>query len=265
MPFIIFELLVAIFHANTSSADIVAILGSIRNLEQNFMVLVGMVPFFMHVLTYVILAKRTLVHHREELKQYYSSIDLDWAFQVIQMVVIIFLISFLSSIVQYSGLKTIFFILLLSLIVISVVLTSLLLLKAMSHPLFQAVTRSVSGNELSIREMEEVKEKIIRIFSEKKLFTNPELTLKDLAGEINVSDRTASQVINKLMGKNFYDFVNDYRIREACQIFDTHMDPRLTVLEVLYQVGFNSKSSFNTQFKKKTGLTPSEYKASQRK
>lgn len=265
VPFIIFELLVVIFHANTTAADMVAILGSIRNLDQDFVILVGIVPFFMHVLTYVILARKTLVNHREELQQYYSSIDLEWAFQVIQMVVIIFLISFLSSIVQYSGSKNIFSVLLLSLIIISVVLTSRLLLKAMSRPLFQTVTRSVPGNELSIREMEVVKEKITRIFSEKKLFTNPELTLKDLAGEINVSDRTVSQVINKLLNKNFYDFVNDYRIREACQIFDTSMDPRLTVLEVLYQVGFNSKSSFNTQFKKKTGLTPSEYKARQSK
>ncbi len=260
-PFLVVELIVAIFHARTSASDIVTILDSIRNQNQNFMMLIGIVPIFIHVLTYVFLARKTLIRHREELQQYYSSIDLDWAFHVIQMVVIIFLISFFSSIVQYSGLKNIFSILLLSLTVISVALTIRLLLKAMSKPLFQTVVRPASGSELPAGEMAEVREKIIQKLSEQKLFTNPELTIKDLAGEINISERTVSTVINKSIGKNFYDMINDYRIGEACRIFDTNMDPKLTVLEVLYQVGFNSKSSFNTQFKKKTGHTPSEYKA----
>lgn len=265
LPFIIVETLVALFHARTSVEDIVAILGSIRNLNRNFMVLIGTLSFFIHMLTYVFLARKTLVRHREELQQYCSSVDLDWAFHVIQMATIIFLISFLSSIVQYSGLKNIFTILILLLIVISLGFTLRLLLRAMSSPLFQAVPKPVSGSTLSVEEIEELKEKIINQLSERKLFTNPELTIKDLASEIHVSDRTVSQVINKALGKNFYDLVNDYRINEACHIFDTNIDPKLTVLEVLYMVGFNSKSSFNTQFRKKTGLTPSEYKARQGK
>lgn len=265
VPFIVSELLVAIFHAKTSSVEIVTILDSIHNLNQNFMMLIGIVPFFIHLLIYLVLARRFLVFQRDELQQYYSSIDLDWAFQVIQMLMIIFTISFLSSIIQYSGLNNIFSILFLSLNVLTVTLTLRLLLKAMSQPLFQSIARPLSGSELSMDDMEEIKEKIVNILSEKKLFSNPELTIKDLAGEINISERTVSQVINKALGKNFYDLVNDYRIREACRIFDTNTDNGLTVLEVLYQVGFNSKSSFNTQFKKKTGLTPSEYKSRQRK
>jgi AraC-like DNA-binding protein len=54
--------------------------------------------------------------------------------------------------------------------------------------------------------------------------------------------------------------VNRYRIEEAKRLLTNPPDKKITVLEVLYEVGFNSKSSFNTLFKKYTGLTPSEFK-----
>ena len=60
------------------------------------------------------------------------------------------------------------------------------------------------------------------------------------------------------MSMNFYDFISKYRIEEAKKIFTEKSDK--TVLEVLYEVGFNSKSSFNTTFKKFTGITPTQFK-----
>jgi len=65
------------------------------------------------------------------------------------------------------------------------------------------------------------------------------------------------------LGQNFYDFINRYRILEAKQLLTNPKDPKITVLEVLYEVGFNSKSSFNTLFKKYTGLTPTEFRKKQ--
>ena len=67
-------------------------------------------------------------------------------------------------------------------------------------------------------------------------------------------------MINETVGQNFFDFVNRYRIEEAKKLLANPADKKITVLEVLYEVGFNSKSSFNTLFKKHTGLTPSEFK-----
>jgi AraC-like DNA-binding protein len=60
--------------------------------------------------------------------------------------------------------------------------------------------------------------------------------------------------------QNFFDFINRYRIEEAQRLLTDPPDKKITVLEVLYECGFNSKSSFNTLFKKHTGLTPSEFK-----
>ncbi|WP_408641487.1 helix-turn-helix domain-containing protein [Spirosoma telluris] len=62
------------------------------------------------------------------------------------------------------------------------------------------------------------------------------------------------------MGQHFFDYINRHRIEEAKRLFRQSTDAKLTVLEVLYQVGFNSKSSFNTLFRKYTGQTPTDYK-----
>ena len=56
------------------------------------------------------------------------------------------------------------------------------------------------------------------------------------------------------------DFVNEFRIKEAKSILKDPSKKEFTVLEILYEVGFNSKSSFNTAFKKHTGLTPTQFR-----
>jgi len=84
----------------------------------------------------------------------------------------------------------------------------------------------------------------------------------DSKKQINVPSRDLSIAINHNLNKHFFDFVNEYRIKKAMEIFKNTTDEKLTVLEVLYEVGFNSKSSFNTAFKKFTGTTPSEYRKS---
>lgn len=62
------------------------------------------------------------------------------------------------------------------------------------------------------------------------------------------------------LNKHFFDFVNEYRIEKAKELLTHPERKEYTVLEILYEVGFNSKSSFNTAFKKRTGLTPTEYR-----
>jgi len=69
-------------------------------------------------------------------------------------------------------------------------------------------------------------------------------------------------LINHHMDQHFFDFVNEYRIQKAMNILKDKSKKELTILEILYEVGFNSKSSFNTSFKKYTRLTPTEYRNS---
>lgn len=109
----------------------------------------------------------------------------------------------------------------------------------------------------------EAKEKIKVLkayMKEKEPFLNPELTIQNLASQIGFSQKEVSIIINQYMDKHFFDFINDYRITKAMSILENPKEKELTVLEILYSVGFNSKSSFNTAFKKHSSLTPAEYR-----
>ncbi|GGD71060.1 helix-turn-helix domain-containing protein [Maribacter cobaltidurans] len=69
-----------------------------------------------------------------------------------------------------------------------------------------------------------------------------------------------SLLINHHLGKHFFDFINEYRVNEAKAILENPDANQFTVLEILYQVGFNSKSTFYTAFKKVTNKTPTQYR-----
>ena len=94
----------------------------------------------------------------------------------------------------------------------------------------------------------------------KKPFINPNLTLAELADQLNVSARELSGLINTKLGQTFFDLINSYRIEEVKKMLISPTSRDKTILELMYEVGFNSKSSFNTAFKKFTGQTPSQYK-----
>jgi AraC-like DNA-binding protein len=92
-----------------------------------------------------------------------------------------------------------------------------------------------------------------------KPYLNRELTIYDLSEQLKIPRHIMSEVINEHMGKNFYNLVNDYRVNEVKERMKREDLQQLTILGIAYDSGFNSKSSFNTIFKEKTGQTPSEY------
>jgi AraC-like DNA-binding protein len=94
-----------------------------------------------------------------------------------------------------------------------------------------------------------------------KPYLNPEITLESLSNEISVNPRILSQIINESFKKNFKSYILEYRIKESMKILADTKHRKLTILEILYQVGFNSKSAFNNQFKLYTNLTPIEYRS----
>ncbi len=93
-----------------------------------------------------------------------------------------------------------------------------------------------------------------------KPYLDASVTIEDMANYLNTSSRNLSQAINETYNQNFTEFINRYRIEKAKSILQNNADPKITVLEVMYKVGFNSKSAFNTAFKKYTGTTPSSFK-----
>jgi AraC-like DNA-binding protein len=102
--------------------------------------------------------------------------------------------------------------------------------------------------------------RLISFMEQNKPHLDEDLTLQKLAAQVDMPEKELSILINQQIGKHFFDFINEYRIRDAKILLKDR--PNLTVLEILYQVGFNSKSSFYTAFKKETGFTPSGYRRS---
>ncbi len=92
-----------------------------------------------------------------------------------------------------------------------------------------------------------------------KPYRDRELTIFDLSDQLKIPRHFLSEVINEHLGKNFYTLVNEYRIEEVKIEWWILHYKHLTILAIAYDAGFNSKSSFNTIFKQKTGMTPSEY------
>ena len=91
-------------------------------------------------------------------------------------------------------------------------------------------------------------------------YLEPSLSISDLSKQVNLPLKELSVLINHNLNQHFFDFVNEYRIKKAMEILADPSKSDLTILEILYEVGFNSKSSFNTAFKKYTKLTPTQYR-----
>lgn len=137
-------------------------------------------------------------------------------------------------------------------------------LKALYQPkLFVGVDKNLTTLKIvqkSTTETEQTLKLLSEYMSTEKPYRDPELSLQKLAIGLNLPEKQLSQLINKHIGKHFFDYVNEYRINDAKTLLkeQTH----LTVLEILYEIGFNSKSSFYTAFKKETHQTPLVYRKS---
>lgn len=94
---------------------------------------------------------------------------------------------------------------------------------------------------------------------QQRVFLDPELSLQTLARALKIPKHHLTQLLSVRMGENFYHYVNRFRIDYACKLINQSVID-LTLEELAYKSGFNSKTSFNRYFKKQVGCTPSEYR-----
>lgn len=103
-------------------------------------------------------------------------------------------------------------------------------------------------------------EKVKHYVERHHAYRNSELSLTMLASAVGLSPHHLSEVLNQHAGQNFNQFVNAYRVQEVCEQLDSNTSVK--VLDVALKAGFSSKSTFNTLFKKFTGVTPTQYRLS---
>lgn len=92
-----------------------------------------------------------------------------------------------------------------------------------------------------------------------KVFLDPTLSLEALANKLNTDRYSLSQVINQEFNKNFYEFINDYRINECLTYIDENQHQIDSITDIIYASGFNNKVSFYNAFKKRKNITPAQY------
>ena len=116
------------------------------------------------------------------------------------------------------------------------------------------------AEKISDPELESWRKKVERLMVDEKMYLQPELTLSDLAQRLNSNVSVLSAVINNAFGKNFNDYINEYRVAEVTRLLNDPSVSHLSLLGIGLECGFNSKSTFNRAFKKATGMAPGELK-----
>lgn len=121
----------------------------------------------------------------------------------------------------------------------------------------------IKQERLSTAEIELLSDQLKQLMNTEKCFLNPDLELPTLASKINLTPHELSYLLNKGLHCNFFELVNSYRVEEAKRLLLSNQHNHLNILGIAYESGFNSKTTFNTAFKKVTGLSPSQFKKTQ--
>ena len=140
-------------------------------------------------------------------------------------------------------------------------LVSVLIFFSASHStLFKGVDDSLVVKQNKKQIEPELLNKIEQYMQLHKPFLNPLLTQENLANQLEIAPRTLSIIINHHYKKNFFEFINNYRIEESKALLVKANHQKTTMLDIMDMAGFNSKATFNTFFKKLTGVTPTQYR-----
>ena len=126
-----------------------------------------------------------------------------------------------------------------------------------SHPATEPIRYAKSG--LKTEGVEQVCQQLAALMLNDAPYTNPKLTLVDLARSLDIHPNYLSQVINDREQKNFFHYINTLRVEAFLRQAAMPKNKHYTLLALAYDCGFNSKSTFNKYFKHRTGKTPSEY------
>ncbi|MDR7128007.1 AraC-like DNA-binding protein [Algoriphagus sp. 4150] len=146
---------------------------------------------------------------------------------------------------------------------LSAILLYMILFKLVVSPksiLPKADTMAYKTSSLSKSKAEVYKREFLRLMDKEKLFTNSNITVNQVAQKMGIPRQHLSEVLNVYLKSNFQDYMNKCRAEEFVACFKDEKFKNYSIMGIANEVGFKSKSSFNTTFKKIYGVTPSEFK-----
>ena len=255
------------FHYHRFSADVQRYLLSEQAILSRDGWSTNTIIIYLHFIFYTILCLIVIYRYRKELKGYFSSIEnakMTWLSLLISGFTLIWVTSLTDYIVVQLG-HSHFIKAYMPLIGIFI-FSNLIVYKGLNQPsIFLGIPQKTLGpkyakSPLTPEDKERYVHKLNHLMTDEKLYLDPSINIEILSKKVSIPSRYISQVLNENLNQSFYDFINSHRIEESKKLLVDPAHQDKTVLEVLYDVGFNSKSVFNTSFKKYTGMTPSEYK-----
>lgn len=136
---------------------------------------------------------------------------------------------------------------------------TILLYRKKTDDLFGNVAQKYQNKKIHENEATALADKLNEVLNAQEAYKNPDLKLGDLAQMLGISSHQLSQLLNDNLNKSFSNYLNEFRIRKACELITSDAD--LKIEAIGYEVGYNSKSTFFAVFRKITGTTPSLYKS----
>ncbi len=230
---------------------------------------------------YMLIIFRTLKKYKAIYSENHTNLNnssYKWLFQMMVFFLVAHCFVVLRFLLEYTNYTSLLNWLTIIIGIFALIISCWFVLKALKNPaLFKGVDTNMiaSYKELKNKSSASVKasfdaHKLVEMASqmdlvksyvlENELYLEPSLTIQELSEHVSIPVRELSQLINRYSNQHFFDFINEFRIEKAKQLMKDPSNKKLTILEILYQVGFNSKSSFNTAFKKFTNQTPTEFR-----
>lgn len=236
--------------------------------------LIGGILMLVHIFYYLFKSKQEINKVLGKVKELYSTFDQD-NFKLLKFIlncfIALFSLSLLHSILPFIGIEGGLLITLLVMILFMFYFINSILMKMLNQSSNESgsitqitfnTKEKYAGSRLSQIDLMTFADRLEDYMKTNERFLDSELTMNTISKELNIPSKTLSQVINEGYSCNFYDFVNKFRVEAAKTLFKNQSDKKMTIQEVMYNSGFNSKSSFNTAFKKFTKQTPTQFKNS---
>jgi AraC-like DNA-binding protein len=286
IPFIVYKLFyLQVFFMSKEELSTI-ILQVERNIRPLHISIFGML-IAVQGLIYVTVALYIFKEYSNKIKFTFSSLDkinLSWLRYFTVLALIVWIIVFVDNILTIAGINSpplrVLVPFLTSLFVyatgyIGMFKTEIFLQSDISDNIHEAKNLAVESAQTEIMNKEDKKyqksglteekadeylERLKLLMEKDLIYTNPDITLRNLSARLGTSTHNVSEVLNSRLNQNFFDFINRYRIRKVKEdLLDKNKD-HLTLLGIAMEAGFNSKSGFNAIFKRYIGQTPSEYR-----
>jgi AraC-like DNA-binding protein len=285
IPFIIFTILYfGVFKGSLAFDDYMVFLDD----GYTFIRILYAVSFLGSVSYYTYLTLKILGRHRRQLKDRFSFLsernELNWLYILTAIFGLTYLTYFALGLYNVSTQSAYFNISYTSDIFLTILAFSVSYFGIKQPYLFKVVPEEVEDRErakskgVDTKETEKYKnsnltdeqknqyiEHIYAFMLSERPFMNPELTVQDLSKQLNISRHHLTEILNNDIGKNFFTFINEYRVDEVKRRLLDEKFEHLTIVALAFESGFNSKSTFNSIFKQNTNMTPTQWKNDQLK